>query len=249
MASESKVYRILIASPSDIGEERNIVSQVINEWNDLHSRSTNIVLLPVKWETHTAPFLGDRPQEIINNQIVKECDILVGLFWTRIGSNTGVSESGTKEEIEYFIKCKKPAMIYFSTQPIEPLKIDMTQFERLKRFKEDLKKKGLIEHYSNFSDLKAKFARHLTINIQKIENDVNLISKSKTEEESSTKLNKSDTVYFEYYGRAILVKGNTLDIREDLKEAGGKWNKSLGAWVFPKVRELEIAELIKSLYE
>jgi len=248
MASESKVYRILIASPSDIGEERNIITEVISEWNDLHSKNTQIVLLPVRWETHSAPMLGDRPQEIINNQIVKDCDLLVGLFWTRIGTHTGKADSGTKEEIDYFIKSRKPAMIYFSSQPVEPIKIDMVQFEKLKVLKEDLKKKGLIENYSSAQDLKVKFSRHLTINIQNIEKNNILITKPKIDNDKGKKLLKSDTIYFEDYKRAILVKGNTKEIKENLKDAGGMWNKSLGGWIFPKKRELEIVELIKSLY-
>ncbi len=47
------------------------------------------VLLPLRWETHTAPEYGTRPQEVINRAIVDECDLLVGIFWTRIGSHTG----------------------------------------------------------------------------------------------------------------------------------------------------------------
>ncbi|HCE5206435.1 TPA: DUF4062 domain-containing protein, partial [Vibrio parahaemolyticus] len=55
MAYEAKVFRVLIASPSDVIEEREIAVKTIQEWNDLNSSERQIVLLPLRWETHTAP--------------------------------------------------------------------------------------------------------------------------------------------------------------------------------------------------
>ena len=52
MAYSARVFRVLIASPSDVEEERDAVVSVIQAWNDLHSRSREIVLLPLRWETH-----------------------------------------------------------------------------------------------------------------------------------------------------------------------------------------------------
>jgi hypothetical protein len=70
MAYSARVFRVLIASPSDVEEERDAVVSVIQAWNDLHSRSREIVLLPLRWETHTAPEFGTRPQDVINRAIV-----------------------------------------------------------------------------------------------------------------------------------------------------------------------------------
>ena len=36
MAFLAKVYKIMIASPSDVAKERNIVRDVIAEWNAIH---------------------------------------------------------------------------------------------------------------------------------------------------------------------------------------------------------------------
>ncbi len=41
--------------------------------------------------------MGVRPQEAINTQLVRQRYILVGMFWTKIGGDTGVAESGTVE--------------------------------------------------------------------------------------------------------------------------------------------------------
>ena len=66
------------------------------------------------------PQSGLRPQEAINAQIVRDSDVLIGMFWTKIGSNTAVAEFGTVEEIDQFIAAGKPAMLYLSDRPIEP---------------------------------------------------------------------------------------------------------------------------------
>lgn len=168
MAFDAKVFRVLVASPGDVGEERNVIPEIINEWNAVNATSTKVLLMPVKWETHSAPLLGDRPQAIINEQLVKDCDLLVGVFWTRIGTNTGMSVSGTAEEIEQFVSLNKPVMLYFSQTPVDPDKIEIDQFSVLRSFKEKMRVKGLTETYSNIPDFRQKFSRQLSINVGNI---------------------------------------------------------------------------------
>ena len=169
MAYDSRVYRVLIASPSDVEEEREIAVRVIQEWNDLYSYSRKVVLLPLRWETHTAPEYGTRPQEVINRAIVDQCDLLVGIFWTRIGSPTGASESGTLEEIERVGKAEKPVMLYFSKVEIDPDKIDFAQTERLRHFKSTTYPKGLIESYKKLIEFRDKFARQLELKLRDLQ--------------------------------------------------------------------------------
>jgi hypothetical protein len=136
MPSKSETYRVLIASPSDLTEERQTATEAVNEWNAQHAVAESVVLLPVKWETHSMPQSGVRPQEAVNRQLVNGCDVLVGMFWTKIGTSTGVAESGTVEEIDQFVAAGKPALLYFSSRPIDPNKIDLTQHKKLRRFKD-----------------------------------------------------------------------------------------------------------------
>lgn len=168
MSFEATVYRVLIASPSDIGEERNLIQEIINEWNTVNSVAAKIILMPVKWETHTTPLLGGRPQAIINGQIVQDSDLLVGLFWTRLGTATGAAVSGTAEEIEQFVESGRPVMLYFSQTPIEPDKLDIEQFTKLKKFKEEMRLRGLTEAYSGSIDFRQKFTRQLALNLNNL---------------------------------------------------------------------------------
>lgn len=169
MAFDSRVYRVLIASPSDVEEEREIIVRVIQEWNDLYSHSRKIVLLPLRWETHTAPEYNIRPQEVINRAIVDECDLLVGVFWTRIGSPTGKAESGTLEEIERVGEVGKPVMLYFSRIAIDPDLIDFVQNERLKEFKVNTYPKGLVESYKSLIEFRDKFAKQLELRVRELQ--------------------------------------------------------------------------------
>ena len=142
MSYQATVYRILIVYPSDVTAERKAIPEVISSWNATHSEDYGVVLVPVMWETHSTPEMGDRPQAIINKQIVASCDFLVGAFWTRIGTHTGVAESGTVEEINEIKSASKPILIYFSSAPVVPDSVDPEQYKRLTDFKKQCQSGG-----------------------------------------------------------------------------------------------------------
>ncbi|RKR81310.1 OST-HTH/LOTUS domain-containing protein [Mucilaginibacter gracilis] len=196
MAFDAKIFRVLVASPGDVGNERDVIPDVINDWNAINAMISKVVLMPIKWETHSAPLMGDRPQAIINKQLVEDCDVLVGVFWTRIGTNTGIAVSGTVEEIEQFLKLKKPVMLYFSQSPIEPDKIDITQFTVLKNFKEKMRLEGLTESYNGIPDFRQKFTRQFSINISNLINNAleNKIEEAKPQSLPAKNKNSEETI-------------------------------------------------------
>jgi hypothetical protein len=55
MPFKAEIYRVLIASPSDLAEERQAATDAINEWNSQHAVAESVVLLPVKWENPFQP--------------------------------------------------------------------------------------------------------------------------------------------------------------------------------------------------
>jgi hypothetical protein len=169
MSFDSRAYRILIASPSDVDDERDIAVRVIQEWNDLHSYNRKVVLLPLRWETHTAPEYGTRPQEVINRAIVDQCDLLIGVFWTRVGSPTGISDSGTLEEIDRVAKAGKPVMLYFSKIGVDPGTLDLEQVKKLKQFKERIYPQALTESYRSIIEFRDKFAKQLELKVRDLQ--------------------------------------------------------------------------------
>lgn len=254
MSFDAKVFKILIASPGDVDEEREAIPEVISRWNNTNAETNSVVLLPVKWETHAAPLLGDRAQGVINNQIVTSCDMVIGVFWTRLGSPTGVSESGTAEEIEWFIQNGKPVMVYFSSRSIDPTKLDIDQYRSLKDFEKKMQKLGLTGSYTSITDFKEQLLNQISVNVRLLLSGTSAAQPTpqevKAKAASLKKIVKEGRVYMEDYEKdgqvkSFLVKGDTKAIKDDLKNLGGRWNSSLGGWIFSKSKEVEIAEFLK----
>jgi hypothetical protein len=152
----------MIASPGDVKAERAIIREVIHEWNALHSAERRIVLLPVGWETHGSPEMGGRGQAFVNKQILEDADILVAAFWTKLGTPTGTSPSGTAEEISEHIAAGKPTLIYFSTAPVPYATVDRDQHDALMSFKASCQQNGLIAEYEDLAEFRDMLTRQLT---------------------------------------------------------------------------------------
>lgn len=186
MAFTATAVRVLIASPSDTAEARQALVEAINGWNDLNSESLGVVLIPTLWEISASPEMGDRPQALINRQIVDRCDILVGTFWTRLGTPTGVAVSGTVEEIEGFIARGAEALLYFSDQPAAPGNLDPDQLKRLAEYKADLQRRGLLGAYETVLDLTHKVQRDLRRAVERLVNAGTIAAKAAVTSASTT---------------------------------------------------------------
>ena len=160
MPRKSTAFEILIASPGDIVSERLVLAEVIEDWNSAHARPTGIMLQARRWELDAVPSMADRPQALINKQLVDEADILIAVFSTRLGSPTGVAASGTVEEIERLRSTKKPVFVYFSKAPV-PRDHDAAQLQLLNEYKRDLSKAGLYFEFDNDEMLRRMASRHL----------------------------------------------------------------------------------------
>ena len=161
MSYNARVLKVMLASPSDVSQERRLARDVVHEWNAIHAEDRRVVLMPVGWETHSSPEMGDRPQAIVNRQVLADCDLLVAVFWARLGSPTGESPSGTVEEIEEHLAAGKSAMIYFSSAPVRLDSVDSEQYSALLKFKESCRGRGLVEEYDDVTGFREKFARQL----------------------------------------------------------------------------------------
>ncbi|MFQ2456893.1 hypothetical protein ACVDHI_10665 [Aeromonas sp. 25-248] len=258
MAYSATVFNVLIASPSDVEEEREAIAQTIHDWNALNSKETGKVLLPVRWESHCAPAMGDRPQGIINDQVVRDCDVLIGAFWTRLGSPTGVEDSGTVEEIKWFLKQEKPVMLYYSKKPVDMDEADLAQVQKLKDFKKSIRDKGIQEQYSNTDELKQKLTRHLTIVMRGISVGTHLtatvVKEAKAAKNSTSPIvtaqktsSNNDIKLVDYTDKAFVVIGDTLNFKDDLSEINGKWIKLRSGgfgWMFSKKRLSDVADIL-----
>ncbi|HEY5382560.1 MAG TPA: hypothetical protein VIJ65_09910 [Acidobacteriaceae bacterium] len=167
MGFQANVLKVMIASPGDVATERDIVTEALYRWNNANAVSRRLILQPVKWETHSSPQMGTHPQTILNEDLLIDADIVVGIFGTRIGTSTADYISGSVEEIKRHVAAGKLAMLYFSHVPIDPNQIDPKQWESLKIFKEECKTGGLYAEYDSHDQLRTDFGHHLTIQLNK----------------------------------------------------------------------------------
>ena len=143
-------YKVFLASPSDLLDERSSIDQVISELNQAFYTGKNITLELVKWETHSAPGISkDGPQDVINKDIGSDYDIFIGLLWTKFGMPTETAGSGTEEEFtiayDKFLEDSNSIQIlfYFRTSAPKSLSdIDPEQLAQVRRFKDSLGKMG-----------------------------------------------------------------------------------------------------------
>ncbi len=139
-----------------------MIRDIIIKWNYTHSINSSKVLIPLGWETHSAPLLtpeGDGAQAVINDMVLKPADLLVAIFKDRLGTPTASGKSGTIEEIERHLSLGKQALLYFGEQTV----VSGEQIEDVKSYKEECKKRGMIYEYNDISDLKESFSGHLQL--------------------------------------------------------------------------------------
>ncbi len=161
MSYFATVINVMIASPGDVQKEREIIQDVIHKWNAANTKTLKLVLMPITWELSAFPEMGDRAQAILNKQL-GDCDLLVAVFHSRLGTPTGNSQSGTVEEINRHIQAKKAVMIYFSGADIPPEHIESDQWTALQEFKKTCQKRGLYNEYRSIEDFRGIFSHQLT---------------------------------------------------------------------------------------
>jgi hypothetical protein len=134
----------------------------VAQWNSSNAKDQAVVLVPVGWETDSTPEWGDEPQSVLNRQLVDNSDVLLGIFWTRLGTITSESSSGTVEEIERFAKANKPVMLYFCRKQADLVDIDTTQLDALRQFESRCRLKALYDTFGDAAEFQVKLTRALT---------------------------------------------------------------------------------------
>jgi len=167
MGFQANVLNVLIASPGDMATERDIVTQELFRWNSANGLARRLLLQPVKWETHASPQMGSHPQHILNERLLTDADIVVGVLGTRIGTATPEFISGSVEEIKRHVAAGKLAMLYFSKVPVDPTTIDQVQWSALLAFKEECRSGGLYAEYESHEQFQSDFSHHLAIELSR----------------------------------------------------------------------------------
>lgn len=171
MVDNEKCVRIIIASPSDIKTERDCIPRIFVRWNSAHKA---VHLEPLMVESGTVPEMGDHPQHILNKQLVEKGDLLIAIFWSKIGTPTPTAKSGTIEEIREFIKIRGPlkVMVYFCSRHIElpPSELATEEIQTLKEFKEEMQTQCFYRDFANTDQFEARLYPDLDIKVPQLLN-------------------------------------------------------------------------------
>lgn len=159
--------RIFLASPGDVQVERTIVQEVLSELNITYGTPNGINLKLVNWEDYSYPSIGEDPQDLINSQLPFDYDVFLVLFWTRIGTPTNRSKSGTIEELEIALKKKENGedieiMGYFKTEAPASLNEITEQYFEVKKLQADFGKNSLYKEFASTDKFKDIFRINFT---------------------------------------------------------------------------------------
>jgi tetratricopeptide (TPR) repeat protein len=99
---------------------------------------------------------------------IRECDLLIAIFWKRFGTQVKDAKSGTEHEFraayEAWKKNRTPQiMVYFSQKKYAPKsKAETDQAGLVLQFKEAFPGEGLWSDYKNIADFERQVRNHLT---------------------------------------------------------------------------------------
>lgn len=113
-----KVWRAVVASPSDVQSERDLLPGIVAAVNrDLAAADRQLVLQVDRAEDCVPAGIDQEgPQGVVDRLLrPQDCDIFIGFFLRRFGSPAKGSQSGTEHEIrlavDSWLKCRKPEVI------------------------------------------------------------------------------------------------------------------------------------------
>lgn len=188
------ILNVFVASPSDVHDERKALDSIVQELNKTWSKSLNLRLDLLKWETDTHPSFGEYSQGVINKQIADEYDIFIAIFWSKIGTPTPNADSGTLEEFDRaYAKFKSglpiEIMVYFKDQAIPPSKMDATQLLKINELKTNLGEKGgLYWAFETTEEFTSLLRAHLSKVAQKWSKALQIPPEPKTQDKEKTNI-------------------------------------------------------------
>lgn len=162
MPKQTIEYRCLLISPSDVSAERDALTELVTRWNAQIGRGLNARVELVRWESHATPDMSDNAQNVINTQLVDECDLGIAVFWSKLGTPTETHPSGSVEEIYRLIQRRARVMVYFSSRSIPQDALRSDQYDKLQEIKTRFEQNGLLAMYSDLANLREQVNLHLT---------------------------------------------------------------------------------------
>lgn len=171
MAYQALVVPMLISAPSDVPDaDLGIVKRTVSQWNHAVGRASGKVVLPMSWSEHAVAEFGERPQSILNEQLVDVADMALALFADRLGTPTGEADSGTLEEIEQLVAAGKHVSVLVSVAARSLSgEAAIAEKHRLEKALTELRSKAIVLPYRDDGELVAHVNNMLSMAAGRVE--------------------------------------------------------------------------------
>lgn len=163
-----KTFNVVLCGPGDVAKEIGIAREVIAEWNQRNWEGLNCGLKDKHWDSDAVPSMQARGQQVINWELIDNADLLVAIFWQRLGTPTGLHESGTAEEVRRAQARGIEVMLYFSD--VEDIRADHDPDQRdmLRAFRAKAMQCGLPWAFQSRAEFRKRFGDHLSKKVHEI---------------------------------------------------------------------------------
>lgn len=173
--NKTKIVKVFIGSPSDTINERNKISEIIEELNQTIGYNSDILVQSIMWENNVRPTIGLDGQDVINSQ-TQDYDIFVGMMWKKYGSPTPRAGSATDEEYTHALEsfrsnghCKD-IIFMFSKMPFNSYEVEADQLAKVQTFRKRIEKDGVLhKDYDSIDDFAKQLKVALFQSITKLE--------------------------------------------------------------------------------
>ena len=105
--------QVVLASPSDLADERQIIKDLVNSLNPLYMKNGICIDLRM-WENSTPGMNADGPQGLIDMDLeITNADLFICVYWKKIGTKLANEDvAGTEHELnlalDSYHKRRKP---------------------------------------------------------------------------------------------------------------------------------------------
>lgn len=173
--NKTKIVKVFIGSPSDTINERNKISEIIEELNQTIGYNSDILVQSIMWENNVRPTIGLDGQDVINSQ-TQDYEIFVGMMWKKYGSPTPRAGSATDEEYTHALEsfrsnghCKD-IIFMFSKMPFNSYEVEADQLAKVQTFRKRIEKDGVLhKDYDSIDDFAKQLKVALFQSITKLE--------------------------------------------------------------------------------
>lgn len=163
-----RTISLTLCGPGDVAKEIDLAKEVIEEWNVENFDLLNCGISARHWLSDAAPSMRARGQEVINWELIDTADLVVAIFWQRLGSPTGLHDSGTAEEVNRAQARGIEVMVYFSDLEDVRANSDPDQRDKLSAYRAKAMQTGLPWTFQSRSEFRKRFADHLNKKVREI---------------------------------------------------------------------------------